>query len=86
MGDIYISAPQVLLQSKKYNIPFYLRLGELGVHGICHLLGYDHEYEREKERMEKREDEILERVCDLMKPWPMPTAPFEKLDAKTDQS
>jgi probable rRNA maturation factor len=60
LGDIVICIPQALSQSKKYNITFYNELLRLLIHGLMHLLGYDHEasaYQRRK--MKKKEREIL---------------------------
>jgi probable rRNA maturation factor len=38
---------------------------ELGVHGVLHLLNYDHADEREAESMQRRERELLERFRQL---------------------
>ncbi len=43
LGDVVISLPQALRQSQDLNIPFEDELTNLAIHGLCHLLGYDHE-------------------------------------------
>ncbi len=44
---------EIFLNSREKNIPF------LFVHGCLHLLGYDHESEKDAEIMERKEKEIL---------------------------
>lgn len=59
LGEIVISYPQVLRQSKEFENneerEFYLLLS----HGLLHLLGHDHMESEEAEKMEKEEDKIL---------------------------
>jgi probable rRNA maturation factor len=66
LGDIVISVPRTMVQAKAYCTPFYEELLRLLVHGLLHLLGYDHEKSRhQKVRMEKKEKEILHAVSHL---------------------
>ena len=66
LGDIVISIPKTLEQAKTYSSPFYEELLRLLIHGLLHLLGYDHEKSRyQKLRMEKKEKEILHAVARL---------------------
>jgi len=59
LGQLIISAPDVKRDAiqLKQNIQFHLRT--LIVHGICHLLGYDHETESDAIIMEAEEKRIL---------------------------
>ncbi len=66
LGCLYISWPEVVKQSEEIGTPSSRRLMVLGVHGICHLLGYNHEYDRAAERMESKEDEIIAKMDELM--------------------
>ena len=43
LGEIIISYPQTFRQAKKAGHPVELELSVLLVHGVLHLLGYDHE-------------------------------------------
>jgi len=60
LGDLVICAPVVhqeaLDQGKLENAHW----AHMVVHGVLHLLGYDHEAQDQAERMERREVEILE--------------------------
>lgn len=59
LGDIYISIDKVFEQAKSYNHSFRRELSFLTVHGILHLLGYDHMTKEEEQIMFKKQDDIL---------------------------
>lgn len=63
LGDIVISLPQARRQAYEYQTPFKRELARLLVHGLLHLLGYDHEknsYQAAKmRRLEEELDEVL---------------------------
>ncbi len=66
LGDIVISIPRTIEQARDYGATFYEELFRLLVHGLLHLLGYDHERSRsEKVRMEKKEKEVLHALARL---------------------
>jgi len=66
LGDIVISIPKTLQQAEAYSAPFFEELLRLLIHGLLHLLGYDHEKSRyQKVRMEKKEKEIMHAVARL---------------------
>ena len=59
LGDVYLSLEQAWLQ-RAYSTSFREEVKRLLVHGILHLLGYDHEKSKKEEaRMRKKEEEIL---------------------------
>ena len=60
LGDIYISIDKAKEQAKEYGHSLERELCFLAVHGIYHLLGYDHEKEEEEEIMFKKQEEVLE--------------------------
>jgi probable rRNA maturation factor len=60
LGDIVICVPRALAQSAEYGVPFYSELLRLLVHGLLHLIGYDHEKGAyQKRKMKNKERELL---------------------------
>jgi len=60
LGSIVICSSVAKKQAKEYNHSVEREIGYLFVHGLLHLLGYDHELgEKEKQEMRKLEEKIL---------------------------
>ena len=59
LGDIYISIDRVKSQALEYGHSETREISFLTVHGILHLLGYDHMNEEDKKVMRALEEEIL---------------------------
>lgn len=55
LGDLVISLEYVQKAAADLGISFEERMSELLVHGICHLLGYDHETDQDYKKMRKKE-------------------------------
>lgn len=62
LGDIVISVDKVLEQAEKYNHEVKREYAFLIAHSMLHLFGYDHMDELERENMELKQDEILNRL------------------------
>lgn len=62
IGDIVIAPGYVRRQAESYEVGFDDEMALMVVHGILHLLGYDHEKDQDAERMERRERELLAKV------------------------
>ena len=63
LGDVVISIETAEKEGKRIGISREERFTQLLVHGILHLLGYDHETsEQEADKMEKKSDEILKLI------------------------
>ena len=62
LGDIVVCAPVVMREAHEQLKSPEAHWAHLIVHGVLHLLGYDHQAEREAEAMEKLEQDILERL------------------------
>ena len=60
LGDIYISIDKVYEQSELYGHSFFRELAFLTVHGILHLLGYDHMNKEDEIKMFSRQELILD--------------------------
>ena len=64
LGDIIISAPKAVAQGEEFGHGLKREMTYLAVHGILHLLGYDHMEEKDKVVMRKEEEAVL-REMDL---------------------
>jgi probable rRNA maturation factor len=62
LGDIVIAFETVEREAREEAKPIENHLTHLVVHGVLHLLGYDHEDDEEAEMMEARERQILARM------------------------
>lgn len=59
LGEIYICYERCVSQAKEYGHSIKRELCYLAVHGLLHLLGYDHMEEEDKKVMRALEEEIL---------------------------
>ncbi|MBR2652281.1 rRNA maturation RNase YbeY [bacterium] len=59
IGEIYICYDKIIEQAKKYQHSFKRELCFLFVHGLLHLLGYDHIKKQDEVKMFSLQEEIL---------------------------
>jgi probable rRNA maturation factor len=59
LGDIYISLDTVVREARNMNISVHDHVVHMVVHGVLHLLGYDHITDEEAAVMELKETKIL---------------------------
>jgi len=59
LGDLVLCAPVVAREAREQKKPLAAHYAHLTVHGTLHLLGWNHEDEREADCMERLEREIL---------------------------
>lgn len=62
LGDLIISVPFVLENKKGLAGDFTQRMNRLVVHGICHLLGYDHIEDNDYKKMIRLENKLLKKL------------------------
>ena len=62
LGDVYISIDKAKSQSKEYGHSLLRELCFLAVHGMLHLLGYDHMNQEDEKIMFSLQDEILDEM------------------------
>ena len=58
-GEIIICPVEVKKNAKKFNSNFKKELSRVLIHGVLHLLGYDHKKVKEEEKMNKKEEYYL---------------------------
>jgi probable rRNA maturation factor len=59
LGDVYISLPRARRQAREYRVTAEEEIRRLAVHGVLHLLGYDHLKPRQTCAMRKKEEHYL---------------------------
>ena len=62
VGDLAISLEKIIFESNKYKIKKNQYLSKITIHGILHLLGYDHVNDHDYEVMNKIEDRIINEI------------------------
>ncbi|KAJ2655071.1 hypothetical protein IWW48_005736 [Coemansia sp. RSA 1200] len=67
LGDMFLAMPHILARCRQENDRLAAHLPVLVAHGICHLLGYDHETDADYEAMRKREFQILSKYYSTMR-------------------
>jgi len=60
LGDVVICAPVVASEAVAQNKPLDAHWAHIVVHGVLHLLGYDHQHDDAAHEMESRETELLD--------------------------
>lgn len=58
-GEIIICPIEVKKNAKKFNSNFKKELSRVLIHGVLHLLGYDHEKDEDEEKMRRKEEYYL---------------------------
>ena len=62
LGDIILAAETIAREASEQATPFAHHVQHLVVHGLLHLIGFDHEEQAGAERMEALEIEILKHL------------------------
>ena len=62
LGDIVVCPEIVEKQSNKYENSFEYGIVFVFVHGILHLLGYDHSKKEDEDKMISKQETVVERV------------------------
>lgn len=63
LGDVVISADTAFREANDAGMPMVVRFNQLLIHGILHLVGYDHIHSAEEaEIMDAKSNELLEQI------------------------
>ena len=62
LGEVIISYPQAAMQAEEHRHSVKKELAILIIHGVLHLLGYEHDKPEPERRMRAREKEILSHI------------------------
>jgi len=62
LGEVIISYPQAVIQADEHQHSVKKELAILIIHGVLHLLGYEHDKPELERQMRAREAEILSRI------------------------
>jgi len=62
LGEVVISYPQAVQQAQEQRHGIEKELAVLVIHGVLHLLGYDHQQPEESQRMRAKEEEVLKKL------------------------
>lgn len=65
LGDVVISVETALRQAQARGCSLQMEIASLLIHGILHLLGYDHERSAaERMKMRRLEKKLVQRLAD----------------------
>ncbi len=62
VGDVVISLQKILSESKKLKIQKYKYLSQITIHGVLHLLGFDHKSNKQYEEMNRIEQKVFNKI------------------------
>ena len=62
LGEVIVSYPQAVRQAMEHQHPVEREVALLIIHGVLHLLGYDHDEPDQETRMRAREEKILKEL------------------------
>lgn len=62
LGEVIISYPQAKRQAREQGQPVKREMALLVIHGVLHLLGYDHESDSDADVMRPKEAALMERI------------------------
>ncbi|KPJ53689.1 hypothetical protein AMJ39_04025 [candidate division TA06 bacterium DG_24] len=65
LGEVYVSVDRAIIQAKEYSVSLAEELARLVIHGLLHLLGYDHKEDSDRVQMKSKEARYLQLMREL---------------------
>jgi len=62
IGDVIICIDEAIAQAPRFQSTWQIELVRYVVHGVLHLLGFDDRTSAKRERMKRREDNLVRRI------------------------
>ncbi len=62
LGDVVIACEKIIDESSEQNMKKYKYLSKITIHGVLHLLGYKHDTDRQFNKMNSIEKNILKEI------------------------
>ena len=62
IGDVILSLETITAEAQEANISIQEHIAHMTIHGVLHLIGYDHQEEEETLIMENLEDKIMQQL------------------------
>lgn len=59
LGDIFVCLPQIKRQARELRLPYQEELKRMVIHGLLHLLGYNHKKGKEAKKMFSRQEKLV---------------------------
>ncbi len=69
LGEVIVSYPQAVIQAEEHHHSVKREIAILIIHGVLHLIGYDHEEPEPERQMQAREAEILSGIEEGKNSW-----------------
>ena len=62
LGQVYLSYPQIKKQAKEFNISVKEEFTRILVHGLLHVVGYDHTTKKQANKMFSLQEELVDNI------------------------
>lgn len=63
LGEIYLCPTKIRQQAQDFSVKISEELARVVVHGLLHLVGYDHGVVKDANKMFKLQEKIVDKIC-----------------------
>jgi len=61
LGEIFLCPTELKKRAKEFNLKFEIELARSFIHGVLHLIGYNHRNKKEADLMMKKEEQYFQK-------------------------